>query len=75
MTDTNALRGKIVGAGYTQKSFAEAVGISENAFSAKINNKDGACFDVIEAERICDALNITSGAEKASIFLSKVSQK
>ena len=69
MTNTNALKGKITEAGHTQKSFAELVGISENSFSAKINN-NGACFDVLEAERICKALNITSGAEKAKIFLS-----
>lgn len=68
----NLLRAKIVSAGYTQAALAKEIGISQNTLSAKINGKFP--FDVLEINRICAALKIHSGEEKADIFLSDSSQ-
>lgn len=64
----NKLKGKIVEAGYTQRTLAVELGMSKNTLNAKVNGKKP--FNTIEIERICDKLGIDSGAEKAEIFLS-----
>lgn len=68
----NLLRAKIVSAGYTQNKLAKEIGISQNTLSAKINGKSP--FDILEIDKICAALKILSGKEKADIFLSDSSQ-
>ena len=62
------LKGKIVEAGYSQRSLALEIGMSKNTLNSKVNGKIP--FNTVEIERICDKLGIYDGAEKASIFLS-----
>lgn len=68
MLNSNKLRGKITGAGLTQRKLAQMTGISENTISRKIQGHR--CFDTDEIDKICAALNITNSREKAEIFLS-----
>ena len=70
---TNELKGKIVAAGYSQKTLAEAMSkkgipISENTLSKKVNGR--VPFDTDEVVCICDLLSILDNDEKAHIFLS-----
>ena len=69
---TNELKGKIVAAGYTQKTLAAAMTdaghrISENKLSKKVNAK--VPFDTGEVTCICELLSIHEASEKAYIFL------
>lgn len=64
----NKLKGKIMEAGYSQRSLAAELGMSKNTLNAKVNGK--VPFNTVEIERLCDKLGIYDGAEKASIFLS-----
>lgn len=70
---TNELKGKIVAAGFSQKTLAEAmagegVKISENTLSKKVNGR--APFDTNEIVCICRLLGIQDNYEKAHIFLA-----
>ena len=62
------LRGKMAEAGFTQRSLAAAIGISENSLGAKIKGKRS--FKTDEIEEICKILGITDCVEKAEIFLA-----
>lgn len=69
---TNELKGRIVAAGYTQKTLAEAMTsdgkkISENTLSKKVNGR--VPFDTDEVVCICKLLGIHDNDEKAHIFL------
>lgn len=64
---SNKLKGKIVEAGYSQRSLALELGMSKNTLNAKVNGK--VPFNTIEIERICEKLGIRDVAEKAAIFL------
>lgn len=69
---TNELKGKIVAAGFTQRTLAEAMTaagskISENTLSKKVNGR--VPFDTGEVVCLCDLLRITDNSEKAYIFL------
>lgn len=72
MVNSRLLNGKIVSAGYTQKTLAPKVEMSRSNLNAKINNL--LPFNCDEVLRICDALNIVDTEEKVIIFLSKTSQ-
>lgn len=63
---TNKLKGKIVEAGFTQRSLALEIGMSKNTLNSKVNGKIP--FNTIEIEAICEKLGITDPAEKALIF-------
>lgn len=65
--ENNKLKGKIVEAGYSQRSLARELGISKNTLNAKVNGKTP--FNTVEIEKLCDKLGISDCAEKASIFL------
>lgn len=70
---TNELKGKIVAAGYTQKTLAEAMTaagnkISENTLSKKVNGR--VPFDTAEVVCICGLIGIHDVDEKARIFLT-----
>jgi transcriptional regulator with XRE-family HTH domain len=64
---SNKLKGKIVEAGYSQRSLASELGMSKNTLNSKVNGKIP--FNTNEIERICEKLGIHDGAEKAAIFL------
>ena len=64
---SNKLKGKIVEAGYSQRSLAAELGMSKNTLNSKVNGKIP--FNTDEIEKICEKLGIHDGAEKASIFL------
>lgn len=66
--DYSKLRGKIKECFDTQKSFAQALGISERALSLKLNNK--VFFSQDEIEKICSLLNISDIG--AYFFVQKV---
>ncbi len=70
--DKNLLRGAIASAGLTQKQLANAIGISENTFSMKINGIR--YFDTLEIDKICHTLGINDCNQKVKIFLSDSSQ-
>lgn len=72
MINTNQLKARIVGAGMTQGDLAKAVEMTEKTLSVKINGHRP--FDILEAVKICEALEITDNNEKASIFLRSISQ-
>ena len=65
---TNILKGKIVSAGYTQRSLAPKMNMSANTLCKKINGK--APFDTDEIYHLCDLLHIEDDQEKAYIFLT-----
>lgn len=72
MVDVNKLRSRMVLMGYTQKSLvsemtARGVKTSEKTFSSKMNGKSQ--FDCIDADVICEILEVEEPADKAAIFL------
>lgn len=72
MVDVNKLRSKMVLKGYTQKTLASemtarGVKTSEKTLSSKMNRKSQ--FDCVDADVICDILEVETPAEKAEIFL------
>ncbi|MGN0535703.1 MAG: helix-turn-helix domain-containing protein [Eubacterium sp.] len=73
MVDSNRLKGLIVNAGFSQRSFASHIGMNKDTFNLKINNKSD--FKTGEIEKICDALHIVKSSDKVDIFLCKPSQK
>ena len=70
MLDKNKFLGRMVMAGFSQRSLAKATGISKNTINSKVNGHG--CFDTDQIDLICNALGISSGAEKAEIFLSLI---
>ena len=68
----NKFLGRMVMAGFSQRSLAKATGISKNTINSKVNGHG--CFDTDQIDLICNALGISSGAEKAEIFLAEPSQ-
>lgn len=54
--DYSRLLGRMVEHGYTQKSLAEAIGVSESHFCQKLGGKFP--FKQSEMQRICDVLSI-----------------
>jgi transcriptional regulator with XRE-family HTH domain len=69
--NVNKLKGRMVEAGYTQRTLAIAAKMSENTLSSKLNERRP--FNTDEVLVICDLLHITDPAEKAQIFLSEPS--
>jgi hypothetical protein len=72
MVDVNKLKSRMVLMGYTQKSLVaemkkRGVKTSENTFSSKMNGKSQ--FDCVDADVICDILEVKDSAERADIFL------
>lgn len=63
----NKLKGKIMEAGYSQRSLAMKLGMSKNTLNSKVNGKIP--FNTNEIEKICVVLGIDDPLEKASIFL------
>ena len=68
--DYSKLRGRIKECGYTQKSLAEAIEISESHFSQKLTGNYP--FTQKEIDKICDALKISVSEIGAFFFLLKV---
>lgn len=64
----NKLKGKIAEAGFSQRSLAEALGMSKNTLNAKVNGK--VPFNTVEIEQICKVLGIHDVTEMATIFLT-----
>ena len=73
MVDVNKLRAQMVLKGYTQKTLAaemtqRGVKISENTLSSKMQGKSQ--FDCVDADVICDILEVEDAADRAEIFLA-----
>lgn len=64
---SNKLKGRIVEAGYSQRSLAKELGMSKNTLNAKVNGKIP--FNTVEIQKICDKLGIYDTNDKANIFL------
>lgn len=64
----NKLKGKIAEAGFSQRTLAEALGMSKNTLNAKVNGK--VPFNTVEIELICKVLDIRDITEKVAIFLA-----
>ena len=73
MVDTTRLKGLIVSAGFSQRTFAKYIGMNKDTLNLKINNKSD--FKTGEIEKICEALHIVKASDKVDIFLCKSSQK
>ena len=58
----------LVRKGMTQNKLADALGITKNTLSNKVNGRTGILTS--EAQRICEILEITNLEERAQIFLS-----
>ena len=69
--NSKKLRARMVEAGYTQKTLAQAIGKSENTLSSKMKGRIP--FTTDEVLTICDCLKITDNSEKAQIFLCEAS--
>lgn len=72
MVAVNKIKARMVLMGYTQKSLAaemtkRGVNTSENTLSNKMNGKTK--FDCVDADVICDILNLETPAERAEFFL------
>lgn len=72
LINTLKLKGAIAAAGYTQKTLAKAIGISENTLNRKVNRKKRMYVD--EVDLLCDLLSIQTDEQKCAIFLSGQSQ-
>ena len=73
MVDVNKLKAQMVLKGHTQKSLVaemnkRGVKTSENTFSSKMNSRSQ--FDCVDADVICDILEVDDPATKAEIFLA-----
>lgn len=73
MVDVNRLKARMVLMGYTQKSLVtemndRGVKTSENTLSSKMNGKSQ--FDCVDADVICEILEIDNPADRAEIFLA-----
>lgn len=62
------LKGKILEAGYTQRTLADPMGMSKNTLNGKINGRIP--FNTLEINRLCEILGISDDSEKVHIFLS-----
>ena len=67
MPNMRKLLGVMAEAGYTQEALADKTGIGRSSMSCKINGKRP--FDVDEAAKICEVLNISDPELKCQIFL------
>lgn len=70
MFNYTRLRGMIRGKGYTQAQFANKIGLSDTAFSSKLNNKT--YFTTIEINSICKVLDISSNDIGQYFFTERV---
>lgn len=68
MINSRMLKATIVEAGFTQVALAKKLNISPNSLSSKINGR--AKFDIDEATKLCDILNINEDKKKVNIFLA-----
>lgn len=73
MVDVNKLKAQMVLRGYTQKSLVvemnkRGVKISQNTLSSKMNGR--AQFDCVDADVICEILEVHDAATRAEIFLA-----
>ena len=73
MVDVNKLKAQMVLKGYTQKSLAaemteRGVKTTENTLSSKMNGRSK--FDCVDADVICDILEVDDSASRAEIFLA-----
>lgn len=67
MINTLLLKSVMVAKGHTNKTLSANLGLSQNAFSAKINNKARMTLD--EMKGICQELEIQDMSLKCQIFL------
>lgn len=67
MLNSKKLLGRMVERGYSQKSLAKAIGISDNTMTSRIKLRSS--FNTDEIDNICDVLGITDNSEKVEIFL------
>jgi len=66
MINVNKFEGAIRAAGFTQRTLAKAMGISENTFGTK---KKKGTFTLAQVQQICDLCKISSADDKCDIFL------
>ena len=73
MVHVNKLKARMVLMGHTQKSLVDemtkrGVKTSKNTLSSKMNGKSQ--FDCVDADVICEILEVNSPADRAEIFLA-----
>ena len=72
MVNTPKLKARMLEAGYTQRSLADAMEMSVNTLNEKINGKGE--FNISQVLQLCQLLRIESDQEKCHIFLAEPSQ-
>lgn len=72
MTNTLKLKSLMIAQGYTNESLANAMQISKQSLSMKLNNKRE--FKVNEIQRLCKILNLYNANELISIFFVSKSE-
>ncbi len=72
MLNKNLFLSKMVAKGYSQKTLAVEMGVSNNTLNSKINGKG--CFDTEQIDKLCVLLDIETPQEKVDIFLHNSSQ-
>lgn len=70
MIDSNKIKGRMRELEYTQDAIADVLGIDSSTFNRKLNERDGACFTVNEADTLGDRLKWNQ-EEKAQVFFVK----
>lgn len=73
MIDKKEFRSAMVLKGYSYRTLAEALGVTKDTISNKVNGKSS--FTTEEAVKLCTLLEIVDPAKKSKIFLSSMSQK
>lgn len=70
MTNTLELKAQMIRRGFTNRSMAEAIGISPTSFSYKLNNRR--LFNSAEIKSICRELGIDELGMSAIFFANNV---
>ena len=68
MLDKNLLLGRMVSAGENQETLSRKLGVSRSTFSRCVNGKS--CFDLDQARKLCELLEIGTDAERSKIFFA-----
>ncbi len=68
-TNMNFLKGKIIEKGYTQETFAKAIGMNDSTLSRRL--KSSGSFTIEEVNKIINELGLT-GSEALAIFFASL---
>lgn len=70
MVQTNKLKGRMRELNITQREAAEKLSIDESTFNRKLNNREGACFTISEANSLATLLDLSTSERGEYFFAS-----